>query len=131
MNTNIIVNLQVEGFHNWPDAPSEVAFLRAPHRHIFHICCKKHVTHNDRDIEIILFKRKVLKYLLDKYLLAGIDVNVCNFNTMSCEMIATELTNQFNLEYCSVLEDGENGAEVMHDTPYTGPIQYKHYSITY
>ena len=35
-----------------------------------------------------------------------------NFKSMSCEMIARELYEGFDLEYCSVFEDNENGAEI-------------------
>ena len=35
---------------------------------------------------------------------------------MSCEMIARELAEVFDLFYCSVLEDNENGAEVIDTT---------------
>jgi len=104
---NIIINLQIEGVHNWSTCNlDEVGFLKFPHRHIFYICCKKKVSHSDRDIEIIMLKREVEKYLKDKY------GSPCIFNSMSCEMIALELQKKFNLLYCSVLEDNENGAEV-------------------
>lgn len=104
MKTNIIVNLQIEGIHAWPECPfKEVSFLRNPHRHIFHICCKKEVKHDDRQIEIIMLKRKILKYLNN---FNG------NLSYKSCEMIARNLSKEFNLNYCSVLEDGENGAEI-------------------
>lgn len=105
MRTNIIVNLQHEAVHQWTDCKLEgVEFLAFPHRHIFHICCKKEVTHDDRDIEIILLKRTINQFLEDMY--------PKTFGDMSCEMIAKELLTVFQLNYCSVLEDNENGAEV-------------------
>lgn len=126
--TNIIVNLSVEGTHNWPDAKKkmpEVAFLSHPHRHIFNFCLKKKVSHSDRDVEIILFKRSVLEYLYQTY---GKDSDYiyqfCDFGSKSCEMLANELLGIFSLEYCSVLEDGENGAEVSH-LQYVAPVLYK------
>tara|TARA_R100000805_G_C3589111_1_gene91365 strand:+ start:82 stop:405 length:324 start_codon:yes stop_codon:yes gene_type:complete len=106
MKSNIIVNLQYEAIHYWPNCNiKEVEFLKHPHRHIFHICCKKEVTHNDRDIEIIKLKREILFYLNEEY--QG------NFVSRSCEMIAEELMIIFKLNYCRVLEDNENGAEVI------------------
>lgn len=105
MKTRIIINLQHECVHQWSDCELEgVEFLKFPHRHIFHICCKKEVTHSDRDIEIILLKREVNSFLNEVY--------PKTFGDMSCEMIAEELLNVFELDYCSVLEDNENGAEV-------------------
>ena len=103
---NIIVNLQVEGTHNWPGcAFDEVAFLSDPHRHVFHITVKKEVFHDNRDIEIIMFKREIEAWIKDRYGMYG------NFQNKSCEMLAEEILEQFEARYVSVLEDGENGAE--------------------
>ena len=69
MNTNVIVKLQVEGLHNWPDAAKvfpEVGFLSDLHRHMFHITCKKKVNHDDRDVEFIMFKRDIQDYLKEE-----------------------------------------------------------------
>lgn len=114
---NIIITLQVEGLHSWPDCDiKEVSFLKHPHRHIFHIVCKKEVNHLDRDIEIIQLKRTVTDYLNSMYgsekLSGYISCNTLEFNNLSCEMIATDLFERFKLTYCSVLEDNENGAEI-------------------
>ncbi len=112
MSTNIIINTQVEGIHSWPECNiEEVSFLKYPHRHIFYITAKKEVTHLDRDIEIIQLKRAINEYLLKRYDFTG-DFNVLNFKNDSCEMIAKDLMEEFNLNYCSVLEDNENGAEI-------------------
>ena len=46
--------------HQWENCPiEEVAYLKDLHRHTFFIECKKEVTHDDRDIEIICFKREI------------------------------------------------------------------------
>lgn len=104
MKTNIVVKLTFEGVHCWPKCNiKEVMFLRNPHRHIFFVKCKKEVNHNDRDIEIIQLKRQIEKYL---------SAFKKDFGSKSCEMIATLLVKEFNLNYCEVLEDNENGAEV-------------------
>ena len=88
--TNIIVNLQVDGLHSWPDARRvfpEVGFLADVHRHMFHVQLKKRVTHDDRDVEFIMFKRDVLDYLHLKYFRD--EYNCHFFGAMSCEMIAS------------------------------------------
>jgi len=116
--TNVTINLSVEGIHAWPGIPeelNEVGFLKFPHRHTFTIKAKKSVTHDDRDLEIILLKRKVSKYLREQYF--STDAQCLMFGSMSCEMIAKELVQVFGLEYCEVLEDGENGAEVFRELP--------------
>ena len=111
--TNIIVRLQVEGLHFWLGATElpEVEYLAYAHRHMFYIECKKEVTHDDRDIEFIMFKHKIYNYLITEYYDAKYDS--LYFGQQSCEMIANELVNKFKLNYCSVFEDNENGAEVI------------------
>lgn len=107
MTTSIIVSLRVEGIHCWPECPlEEVKFLRSPHRHEFHIIAEKNVTHDDRDVEIIMLKRSMESWLHSKF---GI---VCDFGRMSCEQIASSLVVEFDLSACTVLEDGENGGKV-------------------
>jgi len=109
--TNIIVKLQIEGMHSWDNAFEKVSFLKHPHRNLFYITCKKKVNHDDRDVEFIVFKREIEKYIKDKYECSV--KNLCDFKFKSCEMIACELLVKFDLSYCSVFEDNENGAEVI------------------
>lgn len=102
----VVVNLKVEGIHCWPDCPFEdVAFLRNPHRHLFTVTATKLVSHDDRDIEIIRLKRAMTVYLNPR---DGHEAR--DFGAQSCEMIARDLMEQFNLLNVHVLEDGENGA---------------------
>jgi hypothetical protein len=106
----VVATLQVEGIHCWKECPFEsVKFLRDPHRHIFHIEVRKEVFHDDRDIEFIILKRKILYYLDSKYKKG----DCLDFDTMSCEMIAREILDTFNLDTCKVMEDNENGAIVV------------------
>lgn len=107
--TTITIKFAIEGFHNWPDAAKfepEAAFLADRHRHMFHFQLWKEVAHDDRDVEIILFKRKVIKYLKDIY------GDPCEFGSKSCEMLAKELLDKFDCFAIEVLEDNENGAGV-------------------
>ena len=114
MKTTVIARLQVEGIHQWKDCPlPEVEFLRYPHRHIFHINCEKEVFHDNRDVEFIMMKREILKYLNTQYQGIPADKGCLKFNNMSCEMIAQELLDKFKLVSCEVFEDNENGARVV------------------
>ena len=108
--TNILVSLQVEGFHYWKDAPEIVKFLRDSHRHIFHIEIEKEVSHADRDIEIILFKRSVLDFI--KKIWGVKEREYVEFGGSSCEMIADIILTEFKCVKVKVTEDGENGAVV-------------------
>lgn len=113
--TNVVVRLQMEGFHNWPEAPEVVSFLRDRHRHIFHIELVKEVTHADRDVEIILMKRAVEQHLLTKLGSKKEKNRWCEFGAMSCEMIAEDLLEAFDCVSVQCLEDNENGAIVYRD----------------
>ena len=109
MNIHVVVTFQFEGFHNWPGCPlPEVSFLEERHRHIFHVKAYKPVSHDDRDVEIILLKRSMLLFISTFGHLHG----PAELGSMSCEMLAKELINHFDLSQCEVLEDGENGAAV-------------------
>lgn len=111
MKTEVFCTLQVEGTHCWPGCPfEEVAYLRDPHRHVFHIKAYKEVFHDDRDVEFIMLKHEIQQYFVSKYYQpAG---KLCVFGAMSCEMIGRELIEQFGLSRVEVSEDNENGAVV-------------------
>lgn len=114
MSKGIIVNLQVEGIHHWATCNiSEVNYLASVHRHIFHVRALKVVSHNDREVEFIEFKHNLEDYLVGRYYDEG--RRLLDFGSLSCEDIAEELVNQFELAQCVVLEDGENGAIVLND----------------
>lgn len=106
MKHSILVRFTYDATHNWPQAEEiagkEVAYLKYPHRHLFHFECRKEVTELDREIEIILFRKKILNFIGENY--------NHDFGHLSCEMIAELILTEFDLNYCEVTEDGENGA---------------------
>lgn len=111
----IVVQFDFEGVHSWPGVIDhqelgDVQFLQYPHRHLFAVKMKREVSHNDRDVEIINFKREVELYVFSRY-----GRNPANIGSRSCEMMAEELSTVFGLKSCEVLEDGENGAEYVAD----------------
>lgn len=103
--TNVFCTTRFEGFHRWPDAPPEVAFLAVRHRHVFHVRVEVAVEHNDRDVEFIMLKRAVEQWIETRRLTDA----VANW---SCERWADELLQAFDAERVEVSEDGENGAIV-------------------
>ena len=106
MKRFVIVNFNFEATHHWENCNiPDVFFLRFPHRHRFHVTAKKRVSHNDREVEIIMLQRAMLAYVR-KEIAAEDSV------PYSCEDIAEKLFLEFYLESCTVLEDGENGAMV-------------------
>lgn len=108
MKSSIVVRTNFEGIHRYADAPHEVAFLQEPHRHIFTVEVEMEVFHNDRELEFIMVKRNLNKFLFNKPF--GI--------RSSCEQMATEIISFLVKTYgerqiiVSVFEDGENGGKV-------------------
>jgi len=117
----IWVTFQREGIHCYPDAaktynaqnpndPDDVIFLAYTHRHIFHFRVGIHVTHNDRDIEFIQFKRWLESLFMGKLAL----------NNKSCEMISDDIYDIIASRYperdieITVSEDNENGATIFY-----------------
>ncbi len=116
-NKMIWVTFQKEGMHKYPAAltdPSlatgdeyDVSFLGYPHRHIFHFKVWIGVTHDDRDIEFIQFKRWLLNLYKDATL---------SLDYKSCEMMSGDLYDVISKKYpnrevwIEVSEDGENGS---------------------
>lgn len=110
MKTCIFIRLQVEGVHCWPDCDiEEVNYLRNPHRHHFGVKAYLRVDGDNREVEFIQLKHRVVAYLKNRY---ADRYDVCNFGAKSCEMIAKELVSEFMFDRVIVDEDGENGAEV-------------------
>jgi 6-pyruvoyl-tetrahydropterin synthase len=107
MRGYIVVRAQFEATHCWPECPiEEVAYLRTPHRHVFHVEVKVPVKHDNRDVEFIQFKHSLQEFFSFQF-------HRRDLGRMSCEMIAKSILEAFAPAECaSVFEDGENGAEV-------------------
>jgi hypothetical protein len=113
----IWVTFNKEGMHKYPAALTDpnlatgdeydVSFLGYPHRHIFHFKVWISVTHDDRDIEFIQFKRWLLNLYKD---------SILALDYKSCEMISGDLYEVISQKYpnrevwIEVSEDGENGS---------------------
>lgn len=107
----ILTRVKVEGVHRWKKCPiKEVSYLKKYHRHTFHIIASNYGTHADRDVEFIEFGHQILAYLNTHYYNTHYDCLF--FDDCSCEMIAEELVEHFNLAWCEVNEDGEGGSIV-------------------
>ena len=118
-NKMIWVTFRKEGIHKYPAALTDpnlatgdaydVSFLGYPHRHIFHFRVWISVTHDDRDIEFIQFKR----WLEELY--SGSQA-VLQLDYKSCEMMSEDLYTQILQKYpnrevwIEISEDGENGS---------------------
>ena len=121
---SIWVTFTKEGIHKYPaalDDPAlatgdeyDVSFLGYPHRHMFHFKVQIQVTHNDRDIEFIQFKRWIEKLYQEKTL---------ELDYKSCEMMSDDLYVAITKRYpgrhieIDVSEDGENGSHAIYEKP--------------
>jgi len=108
--TFVVASFVVEGIHCWPECPlEEVSFLRSPHRHLFFFRMRKAVTHDDRDVEIIMLARAAKLFIQQTHP----TVDGCSdFGRQSCEMLAQKVLAMFDCDAVEVLEDNENGAVV-------------------
>lgn len=100
------ITLRFEGFHCYPGAPEEVKFLENVHRHLFHVTVWIEQSHNFRDLEYFIFKRRVeALWKQASFMLEA-----------SCEQMADTLGRTIGYEFpgrrikVRVSEDGENGA---------------------
>jgi len=102
----IAVTFQRVGYHNYPAAPSDVAYLRDLHRHLFKFKVSIEVFAADREIEFHQFLNW-LESLYDGQL---------SLNNASCEMVSDALAATIESQYpgrqltIEVWEDGECGS---------------------
>jgi hypothetical protein len=115
MKKEVFCTLQFDAVHNWPGCPiEEVAYLRDPHRHMFHVKAYKAVNHDDRDVEFIWLKHRISEFIQEEYKAdTAYGPSTLNLGATSCEMLAVKLIEKFELSRCEVNEDDENGAIVV------------------
>lgn len=104
MKRYVLTHNEIEGFHCYPDAPSECSFLANKHRHVFVIDCCFEVLHNEREIEIITQQQEIERAVNNQF------GKPCKFENMSCESIAEWIILKFNAYSVTVKEDGYGGA---------------------
>lgn len=107
---SVWVTHDFEGFHCWPEAPLEAAFLRDLHRHKFYVVVYVMVNHEDRDVEFFHLRKDVIE---------GTNILQASLQespTMSCERMADFLAyfltkeKRYVVSVIKVSEDNENGA---------------------
>lgn len=109
MKNIVIIKFEIEGFHNYPNAPQVVNFLSKKHRHTFKVKAGYLVKDLNREKEIFIERDYVKEYLLESY------GSPCQFEAMSCEMIATEIlefASEDGMIWCEVWEEETGGARV-------------------
>lgn len=115
----IYVTTQKEFFHCYPDAPEEVSYLRDVHRHILHIKASIEVFSSDRELEFIMVKHALDKFLQEKKF----------EKETSCEQVGLAVL-AFLQDTCmsfrdievEVSEDGENGSILIYCPDYKSEL---------
>lgn len=103
----IFCTVQFAMCHYWTNAKGNQLYLKHDHRHLFHVKAYKDVTDDDRQIEFIALKEEITTYVREKFEYKTLQ--------MSCEAIAQDILERFDLSMVEVSEDGENGAYVLTD----------------
>lgn len=113
-----VVNTQFVGFHCWPDAPERRAYLAHRHRHLFKVCVKMSVTHDEREVEYHDLKDAVDDIVRRLTAERPAEQVEGELGAMSCETIARKISGELHFAFgadrdlcISVMEDGEVGAE--------------------
>lgn len=117
VTTTVFITTSYEGIHCYPKAPEEVAYLRVPHRHTFGVRVEIEVFSNDRELEFIMLKHRINKWIQSHFDSNG----VWQMGSMSCEQVASNILEMLRNTLArpsersidvSVDEDGENGVSV-------------------
>lgn len=114
MNVEIWIRTGFIGFHQWLEAPEEVAYLRNLHRHVFGVKVTAKVTHRDRDIEFHILKKATDAVLVDLKAMLEKD----GYTSLSCEEMAVFIHEGLkhkgfdSVSVVEVDEDRECGARV-------------------
>lgn len=109
MKSTVIIQFEIEGFHNYPNAPQAVHFLSYDHRHTFKVKAGYLVSDLNREKEIFLCRDEVKEYLNESF---GYP---CQFENMSCEMIASlvlDFGGEDGMIWCEVWEEETGGARI-------------------
>ena len=107
VKTTVWATFSFVGFHAWPGAPDEVAYLRSEHRHEFRVrveCCTEY-RGSDRVLEFHSLKRYALERFADA--LKPDELGEYHLGAMSCEDIAVKILRLAT--HASAVEVSEDG----------------------
>ena len=111
VSKSIVVRTRFVGFHKWPEAPAEVAFLRDLHRHVFYVECHFRIEES-RQLEFFLVQATVNRQV------GLVRTTLDGSPSMSCEQMAELIANGLYLSErlpvfkVVVSEDNENDGVV-------------------
>ena len=103
---SVLCHFEAIGFHCWPQAPSERAYLRNDHRHLFKFRVELEVEGTEREIEVHTLKESCLEWAAQMFKRAS---------TYSCEKFSKLLLENLYIRFqpssgrVECWEDGECG----------------------
>lgn len=128
MKSMVLVRVDVEGFHQYDEAPKQVAFLSARHRHCFSVTAAMEVSDLNRQVEIFMVRASLLEFFRSRWKVpddleescdrvaygSPIRVRPFEFGGRSCEMIAAEVLEHWRTDtaWVEVWEENTGGARV-------------------
>lgn len=110
-HAELVVRFREAGFHCWPEAPDHRAYLRDPHRHVFHVEVRTATAADDsREVEY--------HDLIDNARTLWQGMGGPDFGARSCETLAGQLADRVAALLrrpvaVEVTEDGEAGARAL------------------
>lgn len=112
----------IDGLHHWPDAPDRRAYLRHPHRHLFHLTATVRVDGDHREVEFHDLGDELYDLARARSMPYHPDAELRDFGTLSCEAIASALARALSQRgyrpvEVTVSEDGENDASWHQEDP--------------
>ena len=111
MKTFIKIKTQFEFIHCWKEAPKEVEFLRAPHRHDFLVTCQIEVLHNNRELEFFIVLHNLENYINSVLVKSDVTTSCEQFAVMIFEFLSKTYGNNRKI-IVEVSEDGKSSAVV-------------------
>lgn len=108
----ITVRGQYDGFHAYEDAPEQVAFLKAMHRHLFKWEASIEVFHDDRELEFFMVQESINRTIIP-FLRLQHNLGSCE---QQAEIILEGLVNNYGAKrryIVTVSEDGESDGTVI------------------
>lgn len=101
--TTLVISMELEGRHYWPNAPKEYLDFANSHRHLFKFICwydiDKSNSPDRRDIELFELRRNTIEALKAEF---GMVDDPLEFRSMSVEGIADWLKKRmgFSKVFC-------------------------------
>jgi len=112
-STMVVCTIKAPALHKHTDSGLKgFEYLTKTHRHVFHIEVAKESFRGDEIAEGIIIKNELGAFLVEKFKSENGNLML---GVVGAEDLAGMLLVKFELDYCKVMEDGENGVLIKKD----------------